>query len=450
MPGKPLLIFPAPSAAVRVKKNTGFGSASYHFPDFFNQKDRLTPQFESMQQSFIVDTADGLEPEYVLVIETVGQIEDFQRAVRAIPGLEWLAEIDEEAIEPDDDFYQTYKIGKSLFSKQIQSIKRKQSSQIWDLLRENAFISNDGYLFDKDINEFQQFIPAEFSEHSEEIIKIIRDESITCRKQLLSGRLFLSMSNKQAIDMLLSLWNQWDSGDKKLPEPYGKWTEIFKQTRTIKRWDAQDRLRDTGIIEYWKEELVLKRGTASKITFEIELWYRNNEDQRQEIQEKISALISNENGSIITTCTIKEIRFHAIKAELPPQSIEKVLNSEYTKIFSCNDVMLFRPVGQCRVAVSPEGTQRDFESGNTDGEPIVAILDGAPFTHHNLLKNRLIVDDPDDFGSNYPANDRKHGTAMASLVCHGELDAQEEPLQRPVYFRPIMKPDTNDFVNNPP
>ena len=106
MPGKPLLIFPAPSPSVRENKKMGFGAASYHFPDFPRQKDRLTPQFESMLQSFVVDTADGLVPEYVLVIETVGQIEDFQRAVRAIPDLKWLAEIDEEAIEPDDDFYQ--------------------------------------------------------------------------------------------------------------------------------------------------------------------------------------------------------------------------------------------------------------------------------------------------------------------------------------------------------
>ncbi len=93
---------------------------------------------------------------------------------------------------------------------------------------------------------------------------------------------------------------------------------------------------------------------------------------------------------------------------MPPQGIEKVLNSEYTKIFSCDDVMLFRPVGQCRVTVSPEGTERDFKSGNTSGEPIVAILDGAPFANHKLLENRLILDDPDDFESDYPVNARKH------------------------------------------
>lgn len=450
MPGKPLLMFPAPSTTDRVKKKQGFGSPSYHFPDFSKQKDRLTPQFETMLQSFIVDSADGLEPEYVLVIETIGQIDDFQRAVRAIPGLEWLAEIDEEAIEPNEYFYQICKIGKSLFNKKIKSINRKQSSQLWNLFLENAFINRDGYLTDRDINEFEELIPDEFYEYSEKIIKIIRDESIAGITQPLSGRLFLSMSNRQAIDNLLSLWNQLDAGDKKLPKPYGKWAEIFKQIKTIRKWDTPDRLRDTGIINYWKDELELKKGTSSKITFEIELWYRNNPDQRKEIENKVRGLILTENGSIITTCTIKEIRFHAIKAELPPEKIERVLKFEYTNVFTSNDVMFFRPVGQCRTDVSTDSVERDFEFGNTVGYPIAAILDGVPFAHHNLLVNRLFLEDPDDFESSYSANARRHGTAMASLVCHGELDAQEEPLTRPVYFRPIMKPDPDDFVNNPP
>ena len=450
MPKKPLLIFPEHSTTLREIKKTPYGAPSYHFPKFSEQKDRLTKLFESMQQSFIVDIADGLEPEYVLVIETVGRIDDFQRAVRGIEGLEWLAEIDEETIEPDDYFYQDCEIKKSVFSQKIESINRKQSSQIWVLLREKGFIDTTGFLEDKNISEFEQFIPAEFSEHSEEIIQIIKDASTAGRSLPLSGRLFLSMRNNQAIDKLLSLWNQWDSSDKKLPRPYGKWTEIFKQIKTIRKWDIQDRIRDTGIIDFWKEEIKLKEGTASKIAFEIELWYRNDQDLRNRIQTEIINLISNEKGHIITSCTINEIRFHALKAELPPESIEKVINHEDTNIFSSNEVMFFRPTGQCRVELYPDGVKGDFETGNVEGEPVIAILDGVPFVKHKLLENRLILDDPDDFESAYQANARKHGTAMASLVCHGELDAQEKPLQRPVYFRPIMKPDADDFVNNPP
>ena len=80
MPDKPLLIFPKYSKSAREKDKPKFGVAPYHYPDFSAQKDRLTPKFKSMQQSFITDIADGLQPEYVLVIETIGQIEEIGRA----------------------------------------------------------------------------------------------------------------------------------------------------------------------------------------------------------------------------------------------------------------------------------------------------------------------------------------------------------------------------------
>ena len=39
---------------------------------------------------------------------------------------------------------------------------------------------------------------------------------------------------------------------------------------------------------------------------------------------------------------------------------------------------------------------------------------------------------------------RNHGTAMASLIIHGDLTSPGEPLDRPLYVRPIMRP--HDFV----
>ena len=330
MPEKPLLIFPEPSVAPRVKKSTGFGSANYHFPDFNIQKDRLTPQFQSMQQSFINDEATDLQPEYVLVIEVIGSVDDFYRAVRAIAGLEWLAEIDEENIKPDDNFYQECKIGKKLFNKKIEEITTKQSSEIWNSLKANNFIDKDGIIQNSsNLSDCVEFIPSDFQQYNDKILKAIKDIVVESKNKGISGHLYLSMSNMQAIDELLSLWGQWDSGDKKLPCPYGKWVEIFKQVKTIRKWDIEDRLRDTGIIDYWKEEIELKKGTTSKILFEIELWYRKNDAKRAEVEEKIRDLIQSENGSIVTTCTINEISFHAVKAELPAESIKNVINSNY-------------------------------------------------------------------------------------------------------------------------
>ena len=107
--------------------------------------------------------------------------------------------------------------------------------------------------------------------------------------------------------------------------------------------------------------------------------------------------------------------------------------------------MYLRPVGQCAIRVSEDMTETDTleeeqQSELPQGEPIVALLDGLPLTGHQLLDGRLIIDDPDGYESDYQAQERVHGTGMASLICHGDLNADEKPSGRPLYVRPIMQP----------
>lgn len=373
MAERPLLLFPT-ARIVKPQKAKQQFIPKPHFPSFKEQKDRLTPFFETMQKSFISDTAIGTYPETVLVIETVGSIDDFHRAVNPIDGLEWLAEIDIDDIEPDEFFYDEKKEGKTL-----------------------------------------------------------------------TGRLFLSMSNQRAINELLSLWNSWDSPQRKFAKGYNKWREIFSQIITIRRWDTEDRLRDTGVFEYWQEELEIKRGTASNIKFEIELWYRDKAEHRITIEAYLKDLIESEGGAIVNNCIIPEIKFHALKAEIPIDGITPVVKSEYSDLFRCNDVMFFRPNGQCKVEVIEEAEfQIEDRESTVTGDPIIGIFDGYPFANHTLLSDRIILDDPDDILDFYQSNEMKHGTAMASLICHGELDAQEDALPTPIYFRPIMVPNPND------
>ncbi len=151
----------------------------------------------------------------------------------------------------------------------------------------------------------------------------------------------------------MSEWNKWPDNKDVLSK---KWVEIFSHLKEIRKWGIQDRLKETGIEKYWKEELDIKKGTASEIQFEIELWYRKNSAKRNDIQAKVEQFIKSENGSVITKCIIDEIRFHAIKAELPPENIERILSSEYTKLFKCEDVMFF-PSGRamCGGCVSRRG-----------------------------------------------------------------------------------------------
>ena len=56
---------------------------------------------------------------------------------------------------------------------------------------------------------------------------------------------------------------------------------------------------------------------------------------------------------------------------------------------------------------------------------------------HPLLAGRLSIEDPDDLEAR-AVGQRVHGTAMASLVLHGDLNDPPSPISRQVYFRPVM------------
>ena len=78
------------------------------------------PQFirlqEAMEQQRIALQGNplGLQPEQVLVLETIGTIEDFVKAVRRVDGLEWLREYQLDEITPDHGFENEENADKSL------------------------------------------------------------------------------------------------------------------------------------------------------------------------------------------------------------------------------------------------------------------------------------------------------------------------------------------------
>ena len=78
-----------------------------------------------------------------------------------------------------------------------------------------------------------------------------------------------------------------------------------------------------------------------------------------------------------------------------------------------------------------------------DRPPIVALLDGIPVQNHQLLDSRLDVDDPDNLEAMSVLSEREHGTAMASLILHGDRNLGEPPISRRLHLRPVMCPPGN-------
>ena len=108
MPEHPLLVFPEPTHAERTRRQ-GFPS-SLRVPAPGQQAHRLNPQFQQLQHAMerrrllLQGNSLGIQPEQVLVLETVGSINSFVNAIRRIDGLEWLGEFEQADIAPDHGF----------------------------------------------------------------------------------------------------------------------------------------------------------------------------------------------------------------------------------------------------------------------------------------------------------------------------------------------------------
>jgi hypothetical protein len=412
-----------------------------------DQGQRLGPQFVNMLEAFVTDAPAGTSAENILVLETIGRPENFRTAVASVPGLKWLAEIDQDEVEADARFFERPKIGSRFFKDRVFALDVKDSREITSALRASGVLDEDGILQEGvSDDQIHAAIPEDYCEQSEQIVAAINEE----KSSPLPGRMYLSLSNRQALQEIKIMFDTWEQGGR-LRYGAGAWGEIFSHLRTMRFWNAKDRVTETGILDYWQKEVVLKRGTASLVAFEIELSYVDDEASRRERQRHVEALVVSEGGTVIASCDMKEIHFHAIKIELPVANIERVLGEDYSALFQDGGILFFRPSPQCAVDAFTDGVTEDMlPVPEPEQPPVVAVLDGLPFSRHNLLDGFVIIDDPDNFAADYPPREMNHGTAMVSLICHGELDAGEPPITQKVYVRPILRPDSDSPLERRP
>ncbi len=389
----PLLLFPQAKSLVP-PSGRGFPVKQPHVPGHGKQVTRLGAQLDSLQENFdrykasVSSSVSGLEPETILVIEIAGTVNDFRQAVEAI-GLEWMGEWDVDGIQPDEDFFETNN-------------------------------------------------------------KEMRTENP------LKGRMFLSLGNEAGLRELLSLWQQWKN-NQTLPSGKTKWRDVFNQTVQIRRWGIEETLRETGMLDRWRD-LLEPIDPEQPIRCQIELFYRRTEELRRQSERSVSALLQATGGKPLGAfIDMPEIAFHAVKAELSAQSVRQLLNDLASEahdtdiqLFKFHGVMYFRPTGQSLAATEGgEGAEADIAEGEVELPPIAAILDGVPNMQHQALKGRLLIDDPDNLSAQYQPGERKHGTAMASLVVWGDMaNGDAEPLARQVYVLPVMQPDPHSDPRN--
>lgn len=346
------------------------------------QGPRLAPQFRTLQDALssgraqLAEMTTAPDSELVAVFDLAGTVDQFVRACARMEGLEFLVELEEDRVAPDDLFF----------------------------YEDGGVVSDDN-------------VPQS---------------------------LYMVMSNAQAVNQLVRLFEIWQQNPSvRFERGLNPLKQVFALLRSVRRWGPEDRIRETGLLEQWKQDFAVT-GPMDSARVEIEFWFRSKVDQQLAAQASVEQLITRAGGRTLRSSIIPEIEFHGLLADIPYSQVQAVLaqGPGAIALLTTESVMFVSPARPMTIPIF-QPTEYALTTLGTElptGSPRVALLDGVPLSNHVALQGRLIIDDPDDRAAKYTTGQRSHGTAMASLIVHGDLSTPGIPMTGPLYVRPILEP----------
>lgn len=261
-------------------------------------------------------------------------------------------------------------------------------------------------------------------------------------QSMLPQKLYLTLTNQRSMRNIIALWNRYQRGEA-FEWGTGGFKNVFNQLTNIRRWDVTDRLDDTGIIPFWSNSI---DNNYDKVRFEIELWYRSNERERTITEKHVRDIVEGCGGCIIKTVVYPDIAYHAMLVECPINIIKNILETRDSLLVKSDKIMFFRATGQVlgQYPIKGEENENELNITNVKDEypsepPVIALLDGFPMQNHTKLENRLNIEDIFGLEEGAIADKRIHGTAMASLIIHGDLSNPYPCFKHYLYVIPIMK-----------
>lgn len=247
---------------------------------------------------------------------------------------------------------------------------------------------------------------------------------------------YLLVPNDVALRQILSLWRRWLE-DRRMATGFTPWRDVFDTLRDIRAWGPQDRITDP-------ERRILSEEIQGLydddlVPVEIELVFRRNGEGPE---ASVSQSIIQAGGRVVSRARIEDIAYHAILAELPVRAIRSIIELSQDSIGGLEPIQHIRPQ-----SLATGGVGSEIEAATTEnaeghfGEPILALVDGVPVQRHPWLAQHVIVDDVFELEPSTPVDGRSHGTAMASLIVHGDQNNNETPILRKIVSVPVLGKD---------
>lgn len=245
---------------------------------------------------------------------------------------------------------------------------------------------------------------------------------------------YLLVPDMAALRQIESLWRRWNAGEN-LGTGFTPWRDVFALLRELRPWGPQDRVNKQDAATFAQE--IEEHENQELLRLEIELVFRESDHAAQQAENLITAEVQRIGGGVVSRARIKEIGYHACLVDLPVFEVRAILGRQ--GVATVESVMHIRPQSMATKLetedAEPLGAMPEI---NVLGEPILALLDGVPVANHPLLAQHVSVDDPFGLEALTAVADRKHGTAMASLIVHGDRNRYEPPLPRKIHVLPVM------------
>lgn len=386
MPDRPLILFPSPERADREHKAPVFTRTVK--PSFGRQFTRLQPSFSMLRTAFeqkalkIQQSPTGINPEFALVFEIIGTVDNFYTAVKNTNGLEWIFDSEAEPFNPDDDFYQVDKdsgerVDDSLNGKLYCVMSNQQAmSQLLSLWQRHQNGETD--VFKRGFAGLRDVFTH---------IKDIRKWDARDR-----------IAETHAVDY----WCESLEFDGDSPIPFE--IELFFRNDTTKRNNATETIRS---------EIQSLGGRVIQECVISEIYYHGLLVELPRVS--IEGLVNRYEE--IELSQVDDIMFFR------PTCQSVFVSTTDSEIYTATEDAIALPTG----------------------DAVVAVFDGMPMQNHRLLRGRVIIDDPDDCATGYESKYRLHGTSMVSLAIYGDINRNDTPISSPVYVRPILQPKQIGF-----
>ena len=247
---------------------------------------------------------------------------------------------------------------------------------------------------------------------------------------------YLLMPDMEALRQLGSLWARWLAGRLVVGET--PWRDVFQLLRDLRPWGPQDRVQPLDAAELATE--IEGLADDALVRLEVELIYRASGKTGSEAETEVRAAIAAYGGRVISRSRIDDIAYHAVLADLPVGAVRQIVEREMDGLAGLEPIMHIRPQSLATgiELADPEADSAPAARVAGLGSPILALLDGVPVAAHPALADYVIVDDAFDLVPNAQVTRREHGTAMASLIVHGDRNRNEPPLPRQIHVVPVL------------